>query len=1092
MGQEDMPIKPKNIVWDDEPTDIIWDKLQKDQSILSMITDKLFADKGLTDKLTKPFWETNLPALHVDPMHKGLSIIGDIAMRLFEQTQLLATAGAGKIAGKGGFKELYAKDTMPADLLGIQNGLARFGVNVVLDPINIPMLKIARIGLKSLKLAKGVKTEKVAVKLIKDLKEVPKKAPSVQGKFKETKEVKEVIKDLQSGEKTLWHNTSEGKQIIKEGFEIPKEGKVEDIRGVYAADKEIMDLMYKHAKEFGEDFLEIEFKTKNPFVFDLRKGKSITKAEIDPINYFEGSPAKIENWLKEKGYDSLISIDSKTGIIEEAVALNKKIVNVVGKRKLGETVTIKIAKGKEVPSKKTEGIKEITDNLIQKTAKKGSEADEHIISFVKKSDESEIGKILSHLKTEQKTMISNKSKDFQGIANRGFLTDLIKQASGKATAPEYVAKATGKKFVEKSDLIVRKKFIQALKEAKPLRGKQEQIYRTERGKKLGEYLKTGERVSGEKGFYIQKSKLKGEMTKVEFESLRDKIKQTDMDNLFDQIKYSPEISEWEKVPAGTGLSKIFGELGGVVPTNNEIGLLEKVFGKELTRELIKKQSMFTRFKDIALNIANIPRSLMTSFDLSFGFRQGVFVVARHPKIFFQNFGKQFKLFANEKYYQQMVKEIHGRPNFELMQKSGLSFTELGKSLAKREEAFMSSFAEKIPVAGAIVRASGRAYTGFANRLRADLFDYMVDYGKKIKKSGDNNYLKSAAKYINAATGRGSLGRLEKVAVELNTVFFSPRLLASRIQLMNPVFYAKLDPIVRREALKSLLSFGGMALTVSGIAKMSGAEIETDPRNANFMKIKVGNTRYDPLGGFQQPIRAAAQIISGKIISSTTGKEMTLGEGYKPLTRLDIATRFIEMKEAPLVSFATSLMRGTTSIGEKIDVPTEIANRFIPMVIQDMNDLYREKGSKGIPMAVPAIFGTGVQTYGGVQTWGLKGTDYPILNKELLRLKTTMGFPSTSVFGREFSNAEYKDFKKVAGNTIAKELTKLIKTDKYRNSKDFQKKKEIWRYIDINKNELKTKLYLGDKIKSDIRSSLRQEGVKEDKLEESVNLIRRKQ
>ena len=121
---------------------------------------------------------------------------------------------------------------------------------------------------------------------------------------------------------------------------------------------------------------------------------------------------------------------------------------------------------------------------------------------------------------------------------------------------------------------------------------------------------------------------------------------------------------------------------------------------------------------------------------------------------------------------------------------------------------MSNLAERIPIIGRIVRASGRAYTGVADKIRADLFDYMIKYGEQFKIPDKNRYLKSAADFINTATGRGRIPfGLERSAIALNSFFFSPRLLFSRLHLVNPIYYGNLHPIARREALKSLISSG---------------------------------------------------------------------------------------------------------------------------------------------------------------------------------------------------------------------------------------------------------------------------------------------
>ncbi len=662
--------------------------------------------------------------------------------------------------------------------------------------------------------------------------------------------------------------------------------------------------------------------------------------------------------------------------------------------------------------------------------------------------------------------------------------DIMGLSGGLAKASEKVAA----KVVAKISPV--QKVINALKEAKPLRGLQERLYTKARGTKLAKMLGVAKKTTGEAGFFAEKGALKGELPKVQFESIRKQIGQEEIDTLFNQVKASPILTEWEKIPAREGLSKIFGEIGGQVPTKNEIKLLKDVFGEDFTATILEKMPLLDKIKEAGLQLANIPRSVMASFDLSAPLRQGVFLIGK-PKQFFSAFAKQFKTFASEKAYKVLNEEIVSRPTYKLMRENKLAITELGQSLTTREEAFMSNWAEKIPVAGKIIRASGRAYTGFLNKLRADVFDDFIKKGIKLEIE-DPKFLQDAANFVNHATGRGSWKAIEKVMVPLNTVFFSPRLTLSRLNLINPYYYAKLQPQVRKEALKSLFTFASTAATVATLLKFSGAEIETDPRNADFMKPKFGNTRYDILGGFQQPIRVAAQLLSGKIISSTTGKTITLGEGYKPLTRAGIVGRFFEYKTSPLASFALSLAKGQTSIGEKVDIPTEIANRFTPMVIQDMIDLYKEEGQEGIPMSFPAIFGVGVQSYGGVESYDLQGRKYPELNEELNRLKTTIGFPSTSAFGQELSNKEYKKLREVSGKAISDALTELVKDPEYTALDDNQKKQLINKVVDKVKTKAKSKLFSDKEIINKIKKKLVEKGLDEEEAEKMAKEIYQKE
>ena len=69
---------------------------------------------------------------------------------------------------------------------------------------------------------------------------------------------------------------------------------------------------------------------------------------------------------------------------------------------------------------------------------------------------------------------------------------------------------------------------------------------------------------------------------------------------------------------------------------------------------------------------------------------------------------------------------------------------------------MSSFAEKIPVVGRIVKAGSMAFTGFLNKLRADVFDDLINKAQSLGIKVEGRLAKDLARFISSATGRGTL------------------------------------------------------------------------------------------------------------------------------------------------------------------------------------------------------------------------------------------------------------------------------------------------------------------------------------------------
>src|SRR3990167_6338093 len=273
-----------------------------------------------------------------------------------------------------------------------------------------------------------------------------------------------------------------------------------------------------------------------------------------------------------------------------------------------------------------------------------------------------------------------------------------------------------------------------LKEAKPLRGAQEELYTKARSQKLAKLMAAREKLAGEKGFYQELGALKGELPKVEYESIRQNFNQPSVNRLYNMIKENKILDEWDKVNAQVGLQKILGEKGGGVPTKGEIEKLHTVFGRDFTEALLSKRSTFEKLTELGMQLYNLPRSTMAGVgDLSATLMQNMLFAYRHPFITAQNLGREVKMFASEKAYKASGEEIASRPTWEVMKKAKVDFTDVGPIVRGREEQFMTPLLEKIPGVRTLVRMTSRAWTGFLNRMRADVFDHVYYSAKAAGK-----------------------------------------------------------------------------------------------------------------------------------------------------------------------------------------------------------------------------------------------------------------------------------------------------------------------------------------------------------------------
>lgn len=530
------------------------------------------------------------------------------------------------------------------------------------------------------------------------------------------------------------------------------------------------------------------------------------------------------------------------------------------------------------------------------------------------------------------------------------------------------------------------KLLSALGESKPLNAQQRELYRAERGEKFSKASEVS--VKSEEDLPKFFGALKGKHTKVDITPLRESLTQPDINELLTNIGESP-LTVPEQANAFKGLEKL---LFGQVPTDYDITQLGRVFGEDFSKSL-QKQLPWTA-RRILLEAGSIPKALKSAGDFGLPFRQGRNYAYRAS--WFKSMIPMMKAYGSQAVYDTRMSMLHERPLFNTARDAGIDFADLANRTAREENAISSAVGN-----APLVKQSNRAATIFANELRMNEFESQYNKLKKIYESGmkiaktpeevqaaklsnpDNPYVASKlADQINTATGRGKLpGNLEKIAPELNAFVFSPKLISSRIRSMNRIFQGAMNPLSgvstfeRKEAAKQLMSIAAAgaseAMITYEIAKAAGYDpsIELSPNSSDFLKVKIGNTRYDPWGGYQQYFTPVFKILTGKATSTTDGTEYELGKGrgYRQ-SGWTVATDALANKASPATGLGIAALKGSEPGGRKLDFtnvnPFEnTIGRYLtnPIIVQDIYELINEDPNL-LPLAGLDMFGQGVQVY----------------------------------------------------------------------------------------------------------------------------------
>lgn len=359
----------------------------------------------------------------------------------------------------------------------------------------------------------------------------------------------------------------------------------------------------------------------------------------------------------------------------------------------------------------------------------------------------------------------------------------------------------------------------------------------------------------------------------------------------------------------------------------------------------------------------------SAFDFSALMKQGGIALRSHPIRTLRRVPKAIRAMFDPELAAKINWELHHGDRAWYYQRVRLDLTDYDGALNAREEEFASMWIENRKYLGAGLRASNRGFVTLLNMIRVDAFNAMEgSFAPTGGLSLDES--RAIATYVNTMTGRGSLAGLEKAAPVLNGVLWSPRYTLSRFQfeIGAPLLWNRYSWRVRKAIAKEYARYlTGMAVTWLLYSLAFGGEIEKDPRSADAGKIKVGNTRLDPLSGLAQWTVLLARQITGRT-KTRKGDILPLSPSdpdfpYKGSTRLSVLGRFVRSKLGFFPGKVVDVLAGSDFIGRPWSWSRELTMAPVPLGFDDVLRLMEDQGvPKGLALETINLLGDSIQVY----------------------------------------------------------------------------------------------------------------------------------
>ncbi len=421
---------------------------------------------------------------------------------------------------------------------------------------------------------------------------------------------------------------------------------------------------------------------------------------------------------------------------------------------------------------------------------------------------------------------------------------------------------------------------------------------------------------------------------------------------------------------------------------------------------MKNRSVLAKAWATTMETLGLSRAIMTGLDLSATFRQGGFYTIGHPVKAARIFAKSVAAAISASRADEYQRKMENHPRADLHRKAGLVLTDTESvKLSDMEEQFMSRWlqrdvyidGQKIKNVGrfaknwalAPFRGSSRAFTSFLNITRVEMFEGMIE-GLPLKAGQPTiEEAKKIANFVNAATGRSSNEVASYLGPSMNTVFFAPKLVAGRFQLVLGYGLYGSTHRVRVAVAKEYARFAiGMASIYTAAYMLNAGFgdddddkplVELSPRNSSFGQVRVGRSYINPTASLSPIVILLARMItgerktdSGEIIPLVhDGATMSAlinpdeadydGPKYGQQTLGSTIATFLKYKLSPVMSTLIAARTKRDALGRPTTTSDALLKLVIPITASEMKEQIQGTGySQGLVMSAFEIMGMGTQ------------------------------------------------------------------------------------------------------------------------------------